>query len=40
MQMHDVSTYYYHSKVSLLDSIDSLVQRRNYRVLKSNFTYL
>jgi len=32
-------TCYYHSKESLLGSIDSLVQRRNYRVLKSNFTY-
>jgi len=31
MQMHDVSTYY-RSQVSLLASIDSLVQRRNYRV--------
>jgi len=40
--MHDVSTCYYHRKVSLLvlGSIDSLVQRRNYHVLKSNFTYL
>jgi len=40
MQMHDESTCYCHSKVSLLSSIDSLVQRRNYRLLKSNFTYL
>jgi len=37
--MYQLVTIIY-SKVSLLGSIDSLVQRRNYSVLKSNFTYL